>query len=329
MWRKIVNKFLTGLGVVAISTTLSVSDASAQCGDVSIASMQWDSGVSISAVAEIVLEVGYGCTVISVATDTTSAVTSLAEDEQPDIVPELWVNSAQDYPALEATGRIITASDVFANGFEEAWWIPTYLAEEHPELTTIEGILANPDKIGGRFHNCPVNWGCRIVNDHLKVVHQLEANGIEVFNHDTMANLTASIASAFDDERPWFGYYWGPTAVLEKYKMTRVDIGPVVPEQHAINATENADPDEIGISDFPQSPVINVITADFAKREPEVAEFIRKMTFPNEIVNAMLAWQEDNDASVEETATWVLTNHKDLILSWVSEDAKNKLNDRL
>ena len=58
---------------------------------------------------------------------------------------------------------------------------------KHPELKTIDGILANPDKVGGRFHNCPVGWGCRIVNDNLKVVQKLEANGVEVFDHGSGA----------------------------------------------------------------------------------------------------------------------------------------------
>ncbi len=108
-----------------------------------------------------------------------------------------------------------------AGGFQLAWLMNI------PELKTLEGILANPELVGGRFHNCPVGWGCRIVNDNLKIVHQLEANGIEVFDHGSGANLGASIASAFADDAPWFGYYWGPTAVLGKYEMTKVDIGDV------------------------------------------------------------------------------------------------------
>ena len=136
---------------------------------------------------------------------------------------------------------------------------------------------ANSDAAKSGFHNCPVGWGCRVVNDNLKVVHQLEANGIEVFDHGSGANLGASIAAAFADNEPWFGYYWGPTAVLGKYKMTKVDIGPVDPKQHKINQKKDADPAKIGVSGFPSAPVLNAITAEFAKREPEVAAFIGKM----------------------------------------------------
>ena len=324
-----MKKLLVGTTAILAAGAFNVSAANADCGDVSIGAMGWASGESVTAVATFVLEVGYGCNVSVVPTDTVPAVTSLAENGQPDIVPEVWRNSAPVYGELESAGKVITASNVFANGGEEGWWIPTWLAEKHPELTTLEGILANPDKVGARFHNCPVGWGCRVVNDNLKVVHQLEANGVEVFDHGSGANLGASIASAFADKEPWFGYYWGPTAVLGKYKMTKVDIGAVDAEQHAINQNAEADPATLGVSGFPSAPVLNAITADLAAREPEVADFIRNMSFPNDVISSMLAWKEENNASADEAAAWILTNHGDMVMSWVNADAKKKLAERL
>jgi glycine betaine/proline transport system substrate-binding protein len=332
IWRKSIMKrilALLGVAATALSINISAARADGHCGDVSIGAMGWASGESITAVATFVLEVGYGCNVSVVPTDTVPAVTSLAENGQPDIVPEVWRNSVPVYDELVSAGKVITASDVFANGGEEGWWVPTWLVEQHPELATIDGILANPDKVGARFHNCPVGWGCRIVNDNLKVVHQLEANGIEVFDHGSGANLGASIASAFADKEPWFGYYWGPTAVLGKYKMTRVDIGAVDAAQHAINQNADADPAAIGVSGFPSAPVLNAVTADLASREPAVADFIKQMSFPNDVISSMLAWKEENNASADEAAAWVLTNHSDMVMSWVNDSARAKLAERL
>ena len=324
-----MKKLIFGAVISTLSMGISVNAAKAECGDVSIGAMGWASGEAITAVATFVLEQGYGCSVLVVPTDTVPAVTSLAENGQPDIVPEVWKNSAPIYDELEASGKVITASNVFANGGEEGWWIPTSLAEKHPELKTIDGVLANPELVGSRFHNCPVGWGCRIVNDNLKVVHQLEANGFEVFDHGSGANLGASIAAAFADNEPWFGYYWSPTAVLGKYEMTMVDIGDIDPAQHAINQNPDSPEDKLAPSGFPPAPVLNVVTADLAKREPEVFKFIQNMSYPNDIISKMLAWKEANNASAGETAAWVLTNHKDIILSRVNEDAKAKLNKLL
>ena len=320
-----MKKLIFGAVISTLSMGISVTAAKAECGDVSIGAMGWASGEAITAVATFVLEQGYGCSVLVVPTDTVPAVTSLAENGQPDIVPEVWKNSVTIYDELEASGKVITASNVFANGGEEGWWIPTSLAEKHPELKTIDGVLANPELVGSRFHNCPVGWGCRIVNDNLKVVYQLEARGIEVFDHGSGANLGASIAAAFADNEPWFGYYWGPTAVLGEYEMTRVDIGDVDPVQHAINQSPDSPEDKLAPSGFPSAPVLNAVTADLAKREPEVFKFIQKMSFTNDIISKMLAWKEANNASASAAAAWILTNHKNVVLSWVNEDAKAKL----
>lgn len=309
---------------LAVAMTAS-GGAYANCGEVSVGAMGWASGESVAALTSFVLEQGYGCSVTIVPTDTVPVVTSLAETGQPDVVPEVWSNSVPAYDGLVEEGKVITAGNTFANGGEEGWWIPQYLADKHPELATLEGVLANPELVGARFHNCPVGWGCRIVNDNLKVVHDLEGNGIEVFDHGSGANLAASIAAAFEDQAPWFGYYWGPTAILGKYPMVKVDLGGVNPEQHRLNQVEGQDAGKIGVSDFPAAPVLTAMTADFANRAPAAAEFIKNSALPNDLISAMLAWKEENNASADETAAWLLTNHTDVVMSMVSGEAKANL----
>ena len=75
--------------------------------------------------------------------------------------------------------------------------------------------------------------------------------------------------------------------------------------------------------------LLNAITADFAKRQPEVAAFIGKMTYPNDVLSSLLAWKEAKKASADEAAAWVLTNHKDMVLSWVNAEARAKLKKKL
>ena len=299
------------------------SAVNAECGKVSVGAMGWASGETITAVATFLMENGYGCEVEVVPTDTIPAVTSLAENNEPDVVPEVWKNSAPVYAQLEADGKVVTAASVFEDGGVEGWWIPKYLADAHPELTTIDGILANPGLIDNRFHNCPVGWGCRVVSDNLAQVFDFEGNGIEKFDHGSGANLAASIASAYEDEAPWFGYYWGPTAVLGKYPMTKVSLGDVVPEIHACNQKEDCG--SPGISDFPAAPVLTAVTSTFAEENPDLAALTGKMVFPNQVLNEILAWKEDNAASADEAAAYFLSNYKDLWKSWLNDTAREKL----
>ena len=80
----------------ALATALAIPTAASACGNVSITEMNWASSQIITEVSKFLLEQGYGCKVKKVPSATTTAVASLAETGKPDIVTELWLNSAGD-----------------------------------------------------------------------------------------------------------------------------------------------------------------------------------------------------------------------------------------
>jgi glycine betaine/proline transport system substrate-binding protein len=298
--------------------------AQEDCGEVSITEMNWASAQVVTAVSAFLMENGYGCEVSVVPSDTVPAVTSVAENGEPDIVTELWLNSTGEaYSKLEEQGKVVRLGKVLEPGGVEGWWIPSYLADEHPELTTIEGVLDNPELVGGQFNNCPDGWGCRVVNDNLIPALGLEKAGIEIFNHGSGETLATSMASAYEDGEPWFGYYWAPTALLGKYDMTRVDLGAYDEAIHEANRNpENPNPQ---VSDFPAAPVLTSVTADFQERQPEIAELMSHVTFDVDVMNTLVAWKDENNASVEETAVYFLRNYKDVWDGWLNDRARENL----
>jgi len=311
------------LGAALCALTLPAV-AQADCGEVSITEMNWASNAIVTGVAKFIMEEGYGCDVTVVPSDTVPAVTSVAENGEPDIVTELWLNSTGEvYNQLEEQGKVERLGKVLTPGGVEGWWIPTYLAEEHPELKTIDGIMENPELVGARFNNCPDGWGCRVVSDNLIRALDLEESGIEVFNHGSGETLASSMASAVQSEEPWLGYYWGPTVPLGKYDMTKVDMGGYDQAVHERNM--NADTDNPGVSDFPAAPVLTSITTDFREREPEVADMLSKMTFETAHMSALLAWMDENNASAEETTVYFLSNNSDIWSDWLNDSARQKL----
>ncbi len=309
----------------ALLCALSVPGlAQAECGEVSITEMNWASASVVTNVAKFVMEQGYGCQVAVVPSDTVPAITSVAENGEPDIVTELWLNSTGEvYKRLEEEGKVERLGKVLTPGGVEGWWIPTYIVDEHPELKTIEGIMANPELVDARFNNCPDGWGCRIVNDNLIKALDLEASGIEVFNHGSGETLASSMASAVQSEEPWFGYYWGPTVPLGKFDMTRVDLGEYNEAAHTAN--QNRDNPDPQVSDFPAAPVLTSVTTDFREREPEVAEMLSKMTFETDTMSQVLAWKSDNNASAEEAAVYFLSNNTETWKEWLNDSAREKL----
>lgn len=309
---------------LALGALSAPAMAQAECGKVSISEMNWASGQVVTSVASFIMGQGYGCDVRVVQSDTIPAVTSVAENGEPDIVTELWLNSTGDtYDELKSAGKVVEAGPVLDPGGVEGWWIPTYLAEAHPELKTIEGILANPELVDSRFYNCPEGWGCRVVSDNLAAALDLEGHGIEVFNSGSGQVLASSMADAVLNEEPWFGYYWGPTVPLGKYEMTKVDLGPVKPEVHARN--QNVEADNPGVSDFPAAPVATAVTATFQQENPEVFAFLQNMTFKTSDMSAILAWKDENNASADEAAVYYLTNFQDQWSAWLDDEARANL----
>ena len=308
---------------VCLSAGLSAGAAYADCGEVSISEMDWASSAVVTSVAKFLMEQGYGCTVTAVPTTTVPAIASLAETGEPDIVTELWTIYTPVYFELKDQGKVVELSKVLSDGGVEAWWIPQYLADAHPELKTIQGVLANPELVGGRFHDCPAGWGCDVTNLNNLTAIAAEDSGLERFQHGSGETLATSIAAAYEAQEPWFGYYWAPTSVLGSYPMVKVETAPYDEEAHTCNSLEDCATPKL--SDYPRADVVTTATAAFVEREPAVADLMKNLTFTNAQMNEILAWQEAQGASYEEAAVYFLTNYKDIWGAWLNDDARAKL----
>ncbi len=314
-------KMLTATAAFALS--LGATSATASCGKVSITEMDWASSAVVTAVANFLMTQGYGCDVQVVPSSTVPALTSLAETGEPDILTEVWANSTPAYEPLLAEGKLVELTNVLSDGGVEAWWIPAYLAESNPELTTWDGIMANPAAVGGKFHDCPSGWACDIINNNNLKAAKAVAGGLERFQHGSGETLQTSIAAAYADKAPWFGYYWAPTAVLGKYPMVRVEVPAYNAEAHSCNGdVDCANP---GFSAYPSAKVVTAASGAFMEREPEVATLMKNVAFTNAQMGDVLAWRLDNNASYDEAAVYFLTSYKDVWGNWLSDDAKGKL----
>ena len=80
-------KFLGALVAVGVFGSGSQAYA-AGCGNVTIASMNWQSAELEGAVDKVILQEGYGCSVNTVVGDTVPTITAMVDKGKPDIVPE-------------------------------------------------------------------------------------------------------------------------------------------------------------------------------------------------------------------------------------------------
>jgi|TARA_B110000008_G_scaffold64584_1_gene64824 glycine betaine/proline transport system substrate-binding protein len=314
--------------VCLIAAGMIASTAHAEeCGEVSLMKADWGSAQIVTAVSKFLMEEGYGCEVTTVPLSTNPALVSVSETGEPDILTEIWTNGAPAYKGLLESGAIIQVTEVLSDGGVEGFFVPNYLLEKHPELATIEGIAANPELVGNRFHNCPEGWTCLNVSTNLLKAGGLIDAGIENFVHGSGETLAASIAAAHENKEPWFGFYWAPTSVLGKYPMTLVEMAPHDPEKHTCNIT--ADCATPSMSAFPRSVVVTVLSKEFMAKNSEISNLMTNLSFTNSQMGETLAWVEDNNASYDEGAVYFLTTYKDVWGSWLNEAARENLSSLL
>ena len=140
-------KILLGATILSAGFAFSGSAAyAADCGNVTIASMNWQSAEVAANLDKFILEKGYGCSAEIVTGDTVPTLTSMAEKGQPDIAPEAWVSLQPEIvkQGLEG-GKVVAAAKILSDGAVQGWWIPKYVAEANPDLKTIPDLFKHPE----------------------------------------------------------------------------------------------------------------------------------------------------------------------------------------
>lgn len=328
-----MKKLLASTFLAAGLYAIAGSASAAECGDVSIAEMNWASAGVAAQVDKFVLENGYGCTVTLVTGDTMPTFTSMNEKAEPDVAPEFWVNSVRT--ALDQAiqeGRLIQAAPLLTEGGVEGWWIPKFLADAHPDIKTVQDALKHPelfpapeDPSKAAVHNCPSGWNCQVSTANLYKAIEAEKAGFELVDTGSAAGLDGSIANAFEKKTGWLGYYWAPTAILGKYEMTKLSFG--VPHDKAEWDACTAVPDcpAPKVNSYPTSDVFTIVTKSFSEKAGVAMDYMKTRQWDNGTVGKVLAWMGDNQGTNEDAAKYFLQTYPDMWTKWVAPDVAEKI----
>ena len=318
--------------LLSILLTLSMA-AGADCGRVTIADMNWDSASLMAHIDQFILIHGYGCEAELVPGDSVPTSTSMLERGEPDIAPELWRNSITAALARGvAEKRLRIAGQSLVDGGQEGFWVPRYLVDQDPSLATIAGIKARArlfrhpeDPELSAFIGCPAGWACQITASHLFDALKLADAGFELVDPGSGAALAGTIARAYERRRPWFGYYWAPTAVLGKYDMVRVDFGSGTDAEHFQQCITRADCLTPKITMYPPSPVDTVTTEAFATRAPAAFRYLQQRAFTSAQMSEYLAWMQENQADGEMALDHFLRHDEIRWRSWLPPEVAAKV----
>lgn len=331
-------QMLTAALLASVSST-SFAGGHAACGDVVIGEMNWASGEFLAQLDGFIMTEGYQCNVEYLTAGTMPQITSMTEKGTPDLASELWANAAAIAinNAVEEK-RLVKLNPAPITGAGEGWMMSAAAAAAHPELKTIDDVIARPDlfphpedpSMGG-LHNCPSGWGCQLVTDNLFRAFDMEAKGWKLIDTGSGAGLDGSIVKASEREQNWLGYYWAPTTLAGKYNLKLVDFNSGFDQEHwdtcLVKPVEECDNPQR--STWTESEIVSLAQVDFATRAPAVAEYVKNRTFDADLLNKYLTYMDDNQASGEEAALEFILNEEATWSTWVSEDAAKAINEAL
>lgn len=306
----------------------------ADCGTMTIASMNWQSAEVLSNLDKIILNEGYGCQAEITTGDTVPTITSMAEKGEPDIAPEAWIDLLPDVVKKGVDEKkLIISGTALPDGGINGWWIPKYLADAHPDIKTIPDALKHPelfpapeDPSMGAVYNGPQGWGATVITAQLFKAYDAEKAGFTLVDSGSAAGLDGSIAKAYEQKKGWLGFYWAPTALLGKYEMVKLDWGVPYDKEAWSKCVAVADCPNPKPSAWPTDHIVTLVSTKFsAKADQEVMDYLSKRSWSNDTVGKLMAWMTDNQATGEDGAKHFLKTNKDIWTKWVSADAAKKI----
>ncbi len=290
--------------------------------------LDWDSAAFHTAVAQFILDKGYGCKVDTVPGSTIPLINGLVRGDVQ-VLMEIWSNNQP-----EAWTKAAAAGTVRENGTNypdaiQGWFVPRYVVEGDAaparglksvaDLAKYKAVFRDPEEPAkGRFYNCVAGWQCEVVNEKKLHAYGL-AQHFTNFRPGTGAALAAAAESAVKRRQPVLFYYWGPTWLLGKIGGDVVMLEEPAFDQAAWDAM-TAEKDPAKVTKAVAYPVVKVVVgvnAAFADRAPGIARFLDAYETTGALVSEALAFMQDTGGKAEDGARNFLKTRPELWQAWV------------
>ena len=298
---------------------------------------QWDSLSLNNAIAEFIMEKGYGYPVETVVLSSQVMQERLPTGEI-DLDMEMWQHSRIDwYNEQIERGNIVNLGMTYESG-PQFFIIPKWLAERYNITTVFDmadhwELFRDPeDPSKGVFYNCIVGWRCDEINEV-----KLEAYGLtryyNLVSPQSEDALEAALARPAQRRQPVFGYYWAPTWLIGAYDWYVLE-EPLYTEQCWERVTAAVEDDNLRPLDqacaYATLPIDKVAHRGLLEKAPDVVEMLRRMLVGLEPLNETLAWAQENDVQDwEEAAIYYLQNYEERWETWVTPEAYERSKEAL
>lgn len=288
----------------------------------------WDSVQFHNRVAGFILEKGFDKNVEYIFAESMPGLMGV-ERGDIDLTMELWADNVWEwFEKAKASQKVVTVGEVFPDA-PQGWYVPTYVIKGDqargikplaPDLKTVEDLKKywelfkdpeNPSK--GRLYNGPSGW---VVHSHN--LAKLKAYGLEdkyvAFDPGSQSALAAAIVGSYEKGDPILAYYWEPTPIMGKLDMTMLE--------------EPQYDEEVFKKDrgcaYIAAKVLILLNADFASKNPEITEMLRRYDTTLAQTNEGLAYMKENNVQAEDAAVWFLKKYTEEWKTWVADESRIK-----
>lgn len=328
-----------GVSLVATIALLSACGSDSGNGDgddisvITFADAGWESLRIHNAIAQFIVEEGYGYDTETTMGSTPITVQGL-RDGDINVYMEIWTDNIRElYDESIDSGEIIEVSMNFDDN-EQGFYVPTYVIEGDPDrgiepmapdLQRVEDLVNYPDVFPdpedssmGRILNAPSDWA--VYED---IAMKFDSYGLEetfnLFAPGSDAGMVTDLVRAYEDGEGWVGYYWEPTGITAQYDLTLLEEDEYDEEQWEEDRT----------TAFPPNDVTVAVNQHLPDQAPEVVEFLENYETSSELTEAALAYMEEDGLSEQEAAMRWMEEYQDIWTSWLPDDIAQDVLDAL
>ena len=303
---------LTGLvacggGDIESSDTPAGSE---ECGDFNMAINPW---VGYEASAYVVGEVAakeLGCNVEYKTLKEELAWQGFGSDEV-DVVIENWGHEDLKKKYIDEQG---TAVEVGPNGNIGiiGWYVPPWLAKEHPEVLDWENLNDFADE----FETSESNGKGQLLDGDPSFVTNDEAlvENLDLDFEVVYAGSENALIAAFEqaeENKEWvIGYFYEPQWFMSVVPLEKVSLPPY-------KEGCDADPEEVAC-DYPEYQLDKIARADFMEEDGPAARLVDAFEWTNDDQNVVAKYIAEDGMDQEEAAQKWIDDNPDKVDAWLA-----------
>ncbi|MCZ9354429.1 ABC transporter substrate-binding protein [Streptomyces mutabilis] len=300
---------LTGCGAADMTKQASPFANAQGAKTVTLSVQSWVGAQANVAVAQYLLEHELGYRVDTVQVDEVPAWDALSQG-RVDAILEDWGHPEQEQRYVQDKKTIAAGGDLGVTG-HIGWFVPTYFAKQHPDVTNWKNLNKYADQLrtaeSGDKGQLMDGSPSYVTNDKA-LVENLDLDYKVVFAGSEAAQIT-QIKQFAKEKKPFLTYWYTPQWLFEKVPMTEVKLPPY-------KEGCDADPAKVDCA-YPVTPLQKYLNADFAKNGGDAARFLKNFKWTTEDQNQVSLMIAEQKMRPEEAAKKWADSHESVWKQWL------------